>query len=225
MKPQDFAAARKALIAEVVAETADTAAWTGRRKLSAPVLAALEAVAREDFVPVAARDAAYVNAPLPIGHGQTISQPYIVAIMTELLDLDTDSVVLEIGTGCGYQAAILACIARRVYSIEYVPELAASATERLAALGYDNVEVRQGDGRAGWPEHAPFDAIIATAAGDAVPPALLDQLAPGGRLVAPVGTSHWSQKLIRVTRDEAGNLHRDDLLPVAFVPLVGDGKG
>jgi len=225
MKPQDFAAERAALIAEVEAETADTAGWTGRPKLSAPVLAALAAVPREDFVPAAARDAAYVNAPLPIGHGQTISQPYIVAIMTELLDLDADSVVLEIGTGCGYQAAILACIARRIYSIEYVPELAESATARLAALGYDNVEVRQGDGRAGWPEHAPFDAIIATAAGDAVPPALLDQLAPGGRLVAPVGVSHWSQKLIRVTRDKAGGLHRDDLLPVAFVPLVGGDKG
>ncbi len=225
MTPQDFAAERAALIAEVEAETAETAAWTGRRALGAAVLAALEAVPREEFVPAAARAAAYVNAPLSIGHGQTISQPYIVAIMTELLDLHADSVVLEIGTGCGYQAAVLAGVARQVYSIEYVPELAARAAARLTALGYGNIVVRQGDGRAGWPDHAPYDAIIVTAAGDEVPPALLDQLAPGGRLVAPVGSRRRSQMLIRMTRDEAGGLHRDDLLPVAFVPLVGKESG
>ncbi len=224
MTAPDLAAAREALIAEVEADVADTAAWTGRHALSAAVVDALRAVSREAFVPAEARDAAYVNAPLQIGYGQTISQPYIVAIMTDLLDLHRDSVVLEIGTGCGYQAAILAEVARRVCTIECVPELARSAAERLAALGYDNIEVRVGNGRDGWPDGGAFDGIIVTAAGEAIPPPLIDQLAPGGRLVAPIGDSRWSQTLVRVIKDAQGKTATRRLLPVAFVPLVAAKK-
>ncbi len=183
------------------------------------VLAAMRRVPRERFVPPAERDAAFDDTALPIAHGQTISQPYIVAFMTEALRLDGTSRVLEIGTGSGYQAAVLAEIAHEVYSIEIVPELADAAAHLLRELGYHNIQLRTGDGYAGWPEAAPFDAIILTAAPPRVPQPLLDQLKPGGRLVAPVGGG-GGQQLVRYTR-RAHGFAEDNLLPVRFVPMTG----
>jgi protein-L-isoaspartate(D-aspartate) O-methyltransferase len=185
------------------------------------VLDALRAVPRHEFVPAEERGHAYRDRPLPIGHGQTISQPYIVAVMTELLELAGDEKVLEIGTGSGYQAAVLSLLAREVYTIEIVPELARRAGADLARLGYSNVQVRQGDGYRGWPEHAPFDAILVTAAPEHVPQPLVDQLAVGGRLVLPVGDVF--QDLVLVTRDESG-VHQERLLGVRFVPMTGEAE-
>jgi protein-L-isoaspartate(D-aspartate) O-methyltransferase len=185
------------------------------------VLAAMRAVPRHAFVPSALRAEAYEDEPLPIGHGQTISQPYIVALMTELARLDAGAKVLEIGTGSGYQAAVLACVAREVYSIEILAPLAETAATRLRELGYSNVEVRAGDGYRGWPDEAPFDAILLTAAPTRIPPALLEQLAPGGRLVAPVGDR--DQDLVVVTRTESGFVERV-VLPVRFVPMTGEAQ-
>lgn len=211
---------KEALIADIVRETAETAALTGRETLRPAVLAALAKVRREAFVPKEEAKYAYINAPLPIGSGQTISQPYIVAIMTELLDLERENSVLEIGTGSGYQAAILAELARQVYSIEVVAELAEGARRALAAEGYRNIEIRCGDGALGWPEFAPYDAIIVTAAAAKVPPALLDQLRPGGRMVIPIGEAYATQMLVRITKDAQGKIDRRDIMAVAFVPLV-----
>jgi len=182
------------------------------------VLAALAAVPRHLFVPPQHRDHAYDDAPLPIGYGQTISQPYIVALMTQALRLTPASRVLEVGAGSGYQAAILAQITPQVWSIETLPELAETARERLHGLGYP-VEVRLGDGRLGWPELAPFDGIIVTAASADVPPALAAQLADGGRMVIPVGETTWDQ-LLWLIQKERGRLHRELLAEVRFVPLV-----
>jgi len=212
-----------ALLTEIEAEFRATAHWTGRAILSPPVAAALAKVTREAFVAPGSERAAYENRPLPIGHGQTISQPFIVALMTELLDLGANDSVLEVGTGSGYQAAVLAEIAGRVCSIEVIPELAARAATALAAQGYSNIELRTGDGGLGWPEHAPFDAIIVTAAAPDVPPALLEQLGPGGRMVIPVGPVHGDQELLLITKDAAGTVTRRTILPVAFVPLTGQG--
>lgn len=184
------------------------------------MLDALERVPREQFVPDYESDSAYANVPLPIGHRQTISQPYIVALMTDLLDPEPDDVILEIGTGSGYQAAVLAGLVARVYSVEVIPELAQAAGRRLAELGYHNVETRTGDGNLGWPEHAPYDGIIVTAGATEVPPALLEQLKPGAPLVIPVRADGYGQVLQRITRDRDGQVHVQDLLPVAFVPLV-----
>ncbi|MGE3775291.1 MAG: protein-L-isoaspartate(D-aspartate) O-methyltransferase, partial [Gammaproteobacteria bacterium] len=164
---------------------------------------------------------AYVNRPLAIGHGQTISQPFIVALMSDLLEVVPGARVLEIGTGSGYQAAVLAELGARVWTIEIVPALAASARERLARLGYEQVTVRAGDGNLGWPEEAPFDGIIVTAAGP-VPPALLEQLAPGGRLVIPIGSTGGEQQLTVITRQDDGSFEHESKLPVRFVPLTGD---
>jgi protein-L-isoaspartate(D-aspartate) O-methyltransferase len=185
------------------------------------VLAALRAVPRERFVPVGERDAAYDDGPLPIGHGQTISQPYIVAIMTELVRPEPGDRVLEIGTGSGYQAAVLAKLVQRVYSIEIVPELASRARSTLSELGVENVEVFVGDGYRGLPEQAPFDGILLTAAPREVPQPLLDQLALGGRLVAPVGG--FDQEL-RVLERTAEGVTTETLFPVRFVPLVRGGE-
>ena len=187
------------------------------------VLAAMQAVPRHRFVPTSAVAAAYEDSPLRIGYAQTISQPYIVAYMTEAAALPNDATVLEIGTGSGYQAAVLAQIAGRVYTIEIVPELAASARTLLAELGYDNVEVAHGDGYRGWPEHAPFDAIVVTAAPDHVPPALVDQLAVGARLVLPVGPVGGRQALTIVTKGVDGAT-TEDTLPVRFVPMTGEAQ-
>ena len=184
------------------------------------VLQAMREVPRECFVPASMVDRAYHDGPLPIGHGQTISQPYIVAAMTAAARLKPGVRVLEIGTGSGYGAAVVSRIAAEVYTVERVSALAADAAARLARLGYANVHVREGDGSRGWPEHAPYDAILVTASGPRVPEALLGQLAVGGRLVMPVGVS-LAQRLVRVTRTEADEYQYDDLEGVTFVPLIG----
>jgi protein-L-isoaspartate(D-aspartate) O-methyltransferase len=185
------------------------------------VLAAMGLVAREHFVPTALADQAYADSPLPIGEGQTISQPYIVALMCEALQLAPEDRVLEIGTGSGYGAAVLSCLARDVYTIERRPDLAQRAHDRLRNLGFLDVHVRSGDGTLGWPEHAPFDAIVVTAGGPVVPDHLVAQLAPGGRLVIPVGGED-AQRLVRIKRTSLG-FTTTDLGPVQFVPLIGAG--
>jgi len=184
------------------------------------VLAAMATVPRDAFVPQELANVAYDDRPLPIDAGQTISQPFIVALMTEALGLSGTDKVLEVGTGSGYAAAVLACVARDVYTIERVPELAETARKRLARLAYYNVDVRCGDGTLGWPEHAPYDAIVAAAGGPDLPRALLEQLAIGGRLVMPVG-SPGEQQLVRVTRTGQLDYRREELGAVRFVPLIG----
>ena len=186
------------------------------------VLDAMRAVPREDFVPADLAEYAYEDGPLPIGHGQTISQPYIVAVMTAAARVRPGDRVLEIGTGSGYGAAVLSKIAGEVYTVERIEGLADSARDRLAALGYGNVRVRCGDGTLGWAEHAPYDAIIVTAGGPTVPQALLDQLKPGGRLVMPLGSEPRAQRLIRRTRTGPETYTQDDLELVTFVPLIGE---
>ena len=215
-----FEEAREALIAEIEAEIRDTRDFVGIDTLSSGVLRALRAVPREAFVPEKVRDLAYINRPLAIGHGQTISQPYIVAVMTEMLSLSADSRVLEIGTGCGYQTAVLAVLAKEVFTIEVVRPLGEAAAARLRERGYENIHFRIGDGRLGWPEHAPFDRIIVTAAAPERPSALLDQLAAGGRMVVPLGRSGFTQQLTCIDKDAEGVLRESGTLPVAFVPLV-----
>ena len=216
--------ARVALLEEIALEMRETARWTGRAELSPRVAAALAKVRREAFVAAGSGRVAYDNRPLPIGHGQTISQPFVVALMTELLDLQPDDIALEVGTGSGYQAAVLAELAGKVCSVEVIPELAASAATALAGQGYNNVELSTGDGSFGWPERAPFDAIIVTAAAPEIPPALLEQLRPGGRMVIPVGPRHGDQELLLITKDAAGTVTRRVVLSVAFVPLTGSSR-
>ena len=208
------------MIAEIQADARRTASYTGIERIGDAVVDVLRATPREDFVLPRNRSLAYANHPLPIGHGQTISQPFIVAIMTAVLGVEPHHRVLEIGTGSGYQAAVLAPLADAVYSIEIVPELAATAAERLTRLGYGNVFVRSGDGWRGWPEHAPFDGIIVTAGGSEIPPALIEQLAAGGRLVMPLGDPNGFQELVVYAR-RTDSIRR--LFPVRFVPLTGGG--
>lgn len=208
------------LIEAIEDEVRDTASWTGRRRLAPAVLAALRKVRRDAFVPPNRRADAYANHPLPIGHGQTISQPFIVALMTDLLDPRPDHVVLEIGTGSGYQAAVLAALVRHVYTIEVIAPLSECAAAALADEGVTNVSLRIGDGAQGWPEHAPYDGIIVTAAAPTVPPALLDQLRAGGRIVIPLGLPQDSQMLTVVSKDAQGAVMTRDVLPVAFVPFT-----
>lgn len=184
------------------------------------VLSALLKVERHRFVPEEYLNSAYSDQPLPIGEGQTISQPYIVALMTELLELKGDEKVLEIGTGSGYQAAILAELAKEVYTIEIIESLASSANNRLLKLGYRNVKVKSGDGYLGWPEAAPFDAVIVTAAPDHIPQPLMDQLKEGGRMVVPVGT--YAQELKKIVK-RSGKVETIDVVPVIFVPMTGEG--
>jgi len=189
------------------------------REVSDPrVLRTMEAVQRHLFVPEEYQADAYADHPLPIGYDQTISQPYMVALMTELLELKETDKVLEIGTGSGYQAAILSLLAGEVYTLERIPELAEAARQRLEELGYANVHVHLGDGYNGWPEHAPYDAIILTCAAEDIPPPLLDQLKDGGRLIAPVGASGWSQSLV-LLRKEGPKFTRREIAGVVFVPL------
>jgi len=185
------------------------------------VLQAMRTVPRHRFVPDDYVGAAYADRPLPIGYGQTISQPYIVAFMTETLQVDEDSVVLEVGTGSGYQAAVLSPIVKRVYTIEIIEELARSAKERLAELGYDNVTVRADDGYFGWEAHAPYDGIIVTAAATHIPPALVEQLKANGRMVIPVGPPMLVQRLMLVEKEPDGTVRKRNLMPVRFVPLTG----
>jgi protein-L-isoaspartate(D-aspartate) O-methyltransferase len=216
---------RSALMEEIAREMRETARWTGRAALSPRVAAAMAKVRREAFVLPELARAAYENRPLPIGHGQTISQPFVVALMTDLLDLKPADAVLEVGTGSGYQAAVLAALVDRVYSIEVMPELAAGAAAALAAEGFGTVELRTGDGSLGWPERAPFDAIIVTAAAREIPPALLAQLRAGGRMVIPLGPRHGDQELLVIAKDASGAVRKRHVLPVAFVPLTGAGCG
>ena len=187
------------------------------------VLAAMAEVPRERFVPQAMAEFAYEDSPLPIDAEQTISQPYIVALSTDLIDPQPEHVVLEIGTGSGYQAAVLAELVRHVYSIEIVEPLGRGAAERLAALGYRNVEVRIGDGYQGWPEHAPFDAIVVTAAAPFIPEPLLAQLKPSGKMVIPVGSERGGQELLLVEKKADGTIQKRVVLPVRFVPMTGKG--
>lgn len=184
------------------------------------VLEAMESVPRHVFIPEETRSYSYYDQPVPIGFGQTISQPYIVAFMTELLQAGSDDVVLEVGTGSGYQAAILAGLVKRVYTIEIVNDLGKEAQKRLKTLGYDNVEVMIGDGYKGWPEHAPFDAIIVTAAAEHIPQPLIDQLKPGGRMVIPVGGVYAVQDLMLITKDASSKVIKESIIPVRFVPLL-----
>ena len=213
---------REAMLEAIRTSVRDSADYTGRSELSDQVMGAMAIVPREEFVLPHYRHLAYRNTPLPIEAGQTISQPLIVALMTELLEPQATDVILEVGTGSGYQAAVLAELVEHVYSIEIIEELATSAAQTLKRLDYDNVTVRAGDGYAGWPEHAPFDGIIVTAAAEHLPPPLLKQLKPGGKLVIPVGEHQGYQELLVVEVDADGEVMRKAVLPVRFVPLTGD---
>lgn len=203
-------------------EARATAFLTGRSSFAPRVMEAFEQVPRTAFVPPELIDYAYENRPLPIGRGQTISQPYIVALMTDLLEPRSNQTVLEVGTGSGYQAAILAQLVQHVYSLEIIPLLAVEAAALLARLGYSNISVKTGNGHIGWPEHAPYDGIIITAAATYLSPALLDQLKPGGRLVVPFGRPHMTQDLMLIEKDIGGKLHSRKILDVAFVPMMDE---
>lgn len=196
----------------------------GRDIVDAEVLRAMQTVPRHRFVPSDVEAYAYLDRPLPIGHGVTISQPYIVALMTQLAAIERNDRVLDVGTGSGYQAAVLAELGADVWGIEIIEPLAALAAERLAELGYDRATIRTGDGYRGWPEHAPYDAIILAAAPPEVPTPLVEQLAVGGRLVLPVGSTQWDQSLVVVTRTRGG-FDRRNVAPVAFVPMTGEARG
>jgi protein-L-isoaspartate(D-aspartate) O-methyltransferase len=219
------ASARQELLGVLEREVALFGTGDGERRLDPRVLEALAKVPREQFVPVDLSARAYDNRPLPIGHGQTISQPLIVAVMTHLLHLRPEARVLEVGTGSGYQTAILAELARDVMTIEVVEDLAAAAKSKLEALGYRNIEYRHGDGAAGCPERAPFDGIMVTAAARTIPPALIEQLASRGRLVIPIGSDPLGQDLVLVQKDAHGEVRQQRVFPVAFVPLVGAAPG
>ena len=215
-----MASSQDRLIEGVIADLTELAAKNGREPPSRRLIAALRQVPRAEFVPPEIVDLAHLDRALPIGFEQTISQPFIVGLMTDLLQLGSNDRVLEIGTGSGYQAAVLAQLAREVFSIERVVPLADEARERLRRLGYRNVQVRAGDGQRGWPETAPFDAIVVTAAAPEIPPELLRQLAPGGRLVLPLERTYDEQELTLVRKDQRGDTTTKAVLPVRFVPLL-----
>ncbi len=220
-----FARSRQEQVTEMLrtieAECRWTAGLTGIATVRPAILDAMADVPRDAFVPPGIQAHAFANNALPIGEGQTISQPFIVALMTELLDPVPGRSVLEIGTGSGYQAAILARLVGQVWSVEIIPALAREAAERLQRLGFDNVAVRSGDGYLGWPEHAPYDGVIVTAAAPHIPPPLLEQLRPGGRLVIPLGHPYGPQELVLVEKEADGACRRRNVLGVAFVPLTG----
>lgn len=210
------------MLADIERELTLTAPYTGITRLNQDVIRAMADIARDEFVPSGMRAYAYDNRPLPIGHDQTISQPFIVALMTHLLNARKDARILEIGTGSGYQAAVLARVAGRVYSVERIPELSENTGRVLESLDLDNVELLVGDGYRGWPENAPYDGIIVTAAAPQIPPALPEQLAPGGRLVIPVGQPYGRQDLLLIEKQKNGELRSSNILPVAFVPLLNE---
>ncbi len=189
------------------------------------VLEAMEKVPRHELVPKENRASAYADRPLPIGHGQTISQPYIVALMTQLARPKPEDKALDVGTGSGYQAAVLAELVDQVYSVEIIKPLADQARDRLQKLGYQNVQVRHGDGYRGWEQHSPFDIIIVAAAPEEIPGPLIDQLAPGGRLVLPVGGVFQTQELILIEKQPDGSIQRKSVAPVSFVPMTGEARG
>jgi len=208
------------MLSDIQAEVAYTKHLIGKESLDPRVMDAMSKVPRDAFVPDDLKDAAFVDGPLPIGHGQTISQPFIVALMSDLLATRPDHTVLEIGTGSGYQTAVLSLLCSQVYSMDLIPALTGTAEVRLAGLGYSNVHIRSGNGYGGWQEHAPYDGIIVTAAATHVPGALVEQLRPGGRLVIPVGQPDRAQELLLVSKDEAGETRVRDILGVSFVPLI-----
>ncbi len=216
-----YAAARDTLLRAIARDARITADYTGRTAFDPRVMASLASVPRHEFVPPDLQLSAYENRPLPIGYGQTISQPYIVALMTDLLNPKSGDVMLEVGTGSGYQAAVLAKLIKQVYTIEIIPPLAKRATERLKRLRYDNVVTRVGDGYYGWEAHAPFDGIIVTAAATQIPPPLIKQLKPGGRMVIPVGSRFLTQELLLIEKTPTGDIKTRQILPVRFVPLTG----
>lgn len=218
------AAGLKKMLDDIRSEVAFTRDVIGRDALDARVMQAMGEVPRDAFVPDNLKDAAFDNGPLPIGHGQTISQPYIVALMTDLLRPQPQHSVLEIGTGSGYQTAVLSRLCGDVYSMDVIPSLVDAATRRLHELGYRNVHTRSGNGYHGWPEHAPYDGIIVTAAATHIPEALTEQLKPGGRLVIPIGLPYMRQELMLLTKDLKGRTRVDSILGVAFVPMV-DNNG
>ena len=216
----EYPAMRQQMVQEIILDAARTGFKTGRNKLNRDVMKVMETVPRHHFVPSNLRDSAYENRPLPIGHGQTISQPYIVALMTDLLQVDKDDIALEIGTGSGYQAAILAELVNHVYTIEIIKPLGVTARERLEKLGYNNITTRIGDGYYGWETQAPFDVIIVTAAAGSIPPPLIEQLKPEGRMVIPVGGAFFTQQLMLVEKTSEGKVTTRQILPVRFVPLT-----
>jgi protein-L-isoaspartate(D-aspartate) O-methyltransferase len=222
MQHDVFEGLREQMMEEIAEEAAATAAHTGRAVFSPTVMKVVGAVPRHEFVPVELQPYAYLNRPLPIGFEKTISQPYIIALMTDLLELEPHHAVLEIGAGAGYQAAIAAQLAKRVYSVEIIEELATGAERRLARLGYTNVDIRVGNGYYGWPDHAPYDAIIVTAACELIPPPLLAQLKRGGRMIIPTGIPA-KQALMLVERDSRGHLATREVLPVRFSELEEPG--
>jgi protein-L-isoaspartate(D-aspartate) O-methyltransferase len=215
MSVEYFEEQRRQLIAAIRSNTDHVAAQIGKTALDERILSAMAKVPRHEFVPVEVQPYAYVNMPLPIGYDKTISQPFIVAVMTDLLELKADDVVLEIGTGLGYQAAVLAELAGRVYSVEIIDELAQRAAQRLKRQGYTNIEVRVGNGYSGWPEHAPFDKVIVTAAPDLIPPPLINQLKAGGRMVIPVGLPD-AQQLVVAEKDLNGRVTTKEIMRVLF---------
>ena len=215
MSVENFDEQRRQLIAAIAADTNEVANRIGKTALDKRVLRAMTKVPRHEFVPAEVRAYAYVNRPLPIGFGKTISQPLMVAVMTDLLELKSEDVVLEIGTGLGYQSAVLAELAGRVYSVEIIDELAQRAAQRLSRQGYTNVEVRVANGYLGWPEHAPFDKVIVTAAPDLIPAPLINQLKAGGRMVIPVGLL-GAQQLVVAEKDLNGRVATKEIMPVLF---------
>jgi protein-L-isoaspartate(D-aspartate) O-methyltransferase len=217
----EFAAERQRMVQQIAAHAREARADTGKRAFDERVMEVMAKVPRHAFVPADQLPYAYLNRPLPIGHGQTISQPYIVALMTDLARAQPGHKVLEVGTGSGYQAAVMAQLAGAVYSIEIVEPLGLAARQRLQALGYRNAEVRLGDGYHGWEEHAPYDAILVTAAASHIPPPLIRQLKAGGRMVIPVGAAFMVQQLMLVEKNADGTVSTRQILPVAFVPLTG----
>ena len=217
-----YAEARRKMVEAIQADVHETSFYINKKSLDPRVMSVMGRVERHKFVPASERSWAYANRPLPIGHGQTISQPYIVALMTDLIGINPGDKVLEVGTGSGYQAAVLAEMGAAVFSIEIIAPLARDAANRLTDLGYDQVKTRQGDGYYGWQEEAPFDAIVVTAAAGHIPPPLIRQLKPGGLMVIPVGSRFMVQQLVLVSKNEAGDITTRQILPVRFVPLTGD---
>jgi len=212
---------RENMICAIEADVRATSKYLQKKSLNPQVMEAMKTVPRHALVPFSQRTYAYLNRPLPIGYGQTISQPYIVAIMTDLLNPQPEHKILEIGTGSGYQAAILSHLVQQVYTIEIIEALGKRAQKDISELGYTNIQIRISDGYYGWEEHAPFDGIVVTAATSHVPPPLIQQLKPGGRMIIPVGSRFLTQQLLLITKDEKGDLSTRQILPVQFVPLTG----
>ncbi len=221
LSANDFAMQRKQMVELIEADVKATSLYLDKDTLDPLVMQSIASIPRHEFVPEDEQSSAYQNRPLPIGHGQTISQPYIVAIMTDLLKVNAQSKVLELGTGSGYQAAILSKLVDKVFSIEIIEPLGIKAKKRLARLGYDNIQVKIGDGYYGWEEHAPFDAIVVTAAASHIPPPLLKQLKEGGKMIIPVGTPFMTQQLLLVNKQQDGKIINHQILPVRFVPVTG----